>query len=187
MTCPNGKSVSNEKCCALFPVLEDIQANLFDHGECGEDAHSALRIAFHDAIGYSTTRKEAYVFPSSSVCPENNATSKPGVAGPMVPFTPTPRKNWLIMRTMALMRLSRARRHSLRDTRKRSHRVICESYDCLIEAGPLSWTLSNSFQHSVRCCRRCEQLPWCTKARVPAWPSHGRPRGREVDSTRTIR
>jgi hypothetical protein len=59
VTCPNGKSVSNEKCCALFPVLEDIQANLFDHGECGEDAHSALRIAFHDAIGYSTTRKEA--------------------------------------------------------------------------------------------------------------------------------
>ncbi len=42
--------------------MEDIQANLFDHGECGEDAHSALRIAFHDAIGYSTTRKEAYVF-----------------------------------------------------------------------------------------------------------------------------
>ena len=63
VTCPNGKGVSNEKCCALFPVLEDIQANLFDRGECGEDAHSALRIAFHDAIGYSTTRKEAYVFP----------------------------------------------------------------------------------------------------------------------------
>ncbi len=62
VTCPNGRSVSNDKCCDLFPILEDIQANLFDHGECGEDAHSALRIAFHDAIGYSTTRKEAYVF-----------------------------------------------------------------------------------------------------------------------------
>ncbi len=61
VTCPNGKSVSNEKCCGLFPVLEDIQANLFDHGECVEDAHSALRIAFHDAIGYSRTRMDAYV------------------------------------------------------------------------------------------------------------------------------
>jgi cytochrome c peroxidase len=75
VTCPNGKGVSNEKCCDLFPILEDIQANLFDHGECGEDAHSALRIAFHDAIGYSTTRKEAYVFfRSSPVSLENDAT-----------------------------------------------------------------------------------------------------------------
>ncbi|KAN0103850.1 hem peroxidase, partial [Russula decolorans] len=57
VTCPNGKSVYNDKCCVLFPILEDIQANLFDHGECGEDVHWALRIAFHDAIGYSATRK----------------------------------------------------------------------------------------------------------------------------------
>jgi hypothetical protein len=47
---------------------------------------------------------------------------------PMVPFTLSPRRNWLIMRTMALMRSSRARSHSLRDTRTRSHRVTCESY-----------------------------------------------------------
>ncbi|KAH8992833.1 manganese peroxidase 1 precursor [Lactarius hatsudake] len=56
VTCPGGNVVRNGACCALFPVLQDIQANLFDGGICGEDAHSALRIAFHDAIGFSLTK-----------------------------------------------------------------------------------------------------------------------------------
>lgn len=60
VTCPNGKVVANETCCALFPVLEDIQANLFHGGQCGEEAHAALRLAFHDAIGWSST-KNVYV------------------------------------------------------------------------------------------------------------------------------
>ncbi|KAI0256111.1 manganese peroxidase 3 [Lactifluus subvellereus] len=55
VTCPDGNIVANGACCDLFPVLEDIQANLFDGGECGEQAHSALRLAFHDAIGFSLT------------------------------------------------------------------------------------------------------------------------------------
>lgn len=55
-TCPSGQVVSKAECCALFPILEDIQENLFEGGKCGEDAHSALRIAFHDAIGYSLNR-----------------------------------------------------------------------------------------------------------------------------------
>ena len=60
VTCPNERVVANGACCALFPVLEDIQANLFHGGECGEDAHSALRLAYHDAIGFSLT-KNVYV------------------------------------------------------------------------------------------------------------------------------
>ncbi|KAI9461299.1 manganese peroxidase 1 [Lactarius psammicola] len=56
VTCPSGNVVRNGACCALFPVLQDIQANLFEGGECGEDAHSALRIAFHDAIGFSLNK-----------------------------------------------------------------------------------------------------------------------------------
>jgi hypothetical protein len=60
VTCADGNVVSNEACCALFPVLADLQANLFDDGDCGEDAHSALRLAFHDAIGFSLT-KNVYV------------------------------------------------------------------------------------------------------------------------------
>ncbi|KAI0305583.1 manganese peroxidase 3 [Multifurca ochricompacta] len=56
VTCPDGNVVTNGACCALFPVLTDIQANLFKGGICGEDAHSALRIAFHDAIGFSLTK-----------------------------------------------------------------------------------------------------------------------------------
>jgi hypothetical protein len=54
VTCPDGNTVANEACCVLFPVLEDIQANMFD-GECGDAAHTALRVSFHDAIGFSET------------------------------------------------------------------------------------------------------------------------------------
>ncbi|KAH9036907.1 manganese peroxidase 1 [Lactarius hengduanensis] len=56
VTCPDGNVVSNQKCCFLFPILEDLQTNLFEGAECGEDAHSALRIAFHDAIGFSLNK-----------------------------------------------------------------------------------------------------------------------------------
>ena len=37
----------------LFPILDDIQTNLFDGGECGEEVHESLRLTFHDAIGVS--------------------------------------------------------------------------------------------------------------------------------------
>ncbi|KAF8184677.1 manganese peroxidase 1 [Pholiota molesta] len=53
VTCATGQTTANAKCCALFPVVDFIQTNLFDGGECGEEAHSALRLAFHDAIGFS--------------------------------------------------------------------------------------------------------------------------------------
>ena len=45
---------ANAACCALFPVLEDIQANMFVDG-CGDSAHTALRVVFHDAIGFSNS------------------------------------------------------------------------------------------------------------------------------------
>ena len=38
---------------ALFDAVDFLQTNLFDGGECGEEAHSALRLTFHDAIGFS--------------------------------------------------------------------------------------------------------------------------------------
>ncbi|KAJ7906848.1 manganese peroxidase 2 [Mycena leptocephala] len=54
-TCAGGQTVKNAACCAWFPVLEDILPNLFDN-ECGDDAHAALRLTFHDAIGFSPTK-----------------------------------------------------------------------------------------------------------------------------------
>ncbi|KAJ7186079.1 putative versatile peroxidase [Mycena filopes] len=54
-TCAGGQSVANAACCAWFPVLEDIVPNMFDN-ECGDDAHGALRLSFHDAIGFSPTQ-----------------------------------------------------------------------------------------------------------------------------------
>jgi hypothetical protein len=64
---------------------------LFDNGECGEDAHSALRIAFHDAIGYSKKSKKAYVafFSPFPAVPVNDAcfqTSGGGADGSIYLF-----------------------------------------------------------------------------------------------------
>nr|UDP83129.1 manganese peroxidase 2 [Cyathus bulleri]UES62902.1 manganese peroxidase 2 [Cyathus bulleri] len=57
VTCPDGKNTAtNPACCTLFPILEDIQTNIFDGGECGEGVHESLRLTFHDAIGISPTK-----------------------------------------------------------------------------------------------------------------------------------
>ncbi|KAI0812400.1 Trametes Cervina lignin peroxidase [Irpex lacteus] len=51
VSCGGGRSVKNAACCAFFPVLDDIQANLFSGGTCEEEAHEAIRLIFHDAGG----------------------------------------------------------------------------------------------------------------------------------------
>ncbi|KAI0046471.1 class II peroxidase [Auriscalpium vulgare] len=51
--CPNGKTTTHAACCVWFDVLDDIQENLFDGAECGEETHESLRLTFHDAIGFS--------------------------------------------------------------------------------------------------------------------------------------
>ncbi|KAJ7635384.1 manganese peroxidase 1 [Roridomyces roridus] len=54
--CPDGVNYANNAaCCALFPVLEDIQTNMFADSGCADAAHAALRVSFHDAIGFSTS------------------------------------------------------------------------------------------------------------------------------------
>ncbi|KAJ8520007.1 hypothetical protein ONZ45_g3115 [Pleurotus djamor] len=55
-TCSGGQTVVNSACCALFPIMADLQRNLFDNGKCTEGAHEALRLIFHDAVGFSTTK-----------------------------------------------------------------------------------------------------------------------------------
>ncbi|KAJ7707847.1 versatile peroxidase VPS1 [Mycena olivaceomarginata] len=51
--CSNGRTAAHASCCVWFNVLDDIQENLFDGGECGEEVHESLRLTFHDAIGFS--------------------------------------------------------------------------------------------------------------------------------------
>ncbi|KAJ7642057.1 putative versatile peroxidase [Roridomyces roridus] len=53
VTCPTGQQTANAACCVLFPVLDDIQNNMFAGDTCSDAAHTALRVAFHDAIGWS--------------------------------------------------------------------------------------------------------------------------------------
>lgn len=55
-TCAGGQTVQNAACCAWFPILDDIQENMFDGAECGDAAHAALRLVFHDAIGFSPSK-----------------------------------------------------------------------------------------------------------------------------------
>ncbi|KAI0697907.1 melanin-decolorizing enzyme [Cytidiella melzeri] len=56
VACPDGvNTATNAACCALFAVRDDIQENLFDGGECGEEVHESLRLTFHDAIGIGST------------------------------------------------------------------------------------------------------------------------------------
>ncbi|KAI0743945.1 manganese peroxidase 1 [Daedaleopsis nitida] len=52
-SCKHGRKSANAACCVWFDVLDDIQTNLFDGGECGEEVHESLRLTFHDAIGFS--------------------------------------------------------------------------------------------------------------------------------------
>jgi hypothetical protein len=56
VACAGGGFTKNAACCALFPVLRDIKANMFTDG-CGDAAHTALRVVFHDAIGFSNSNK----------------------------------------------------------------------------------------------------------------------------------
>ncbi|KAF8913717.1 manganese peroxidase 1 [Mucidula mucida] len=51
--CGGGRTTAHAACCVWFDVLDDIQENLFDGGECGEEVHESLRLTFHDAIGFS--------------------------------------------------------------------------------------------------------------------------------------
>lgn len=44
VTCSTGQTVSNQACCAWFPVLQDIQQNLFGGGQCNAEAHEAIRL-----------------------------------------------------------------------------------------------------------------------------------------------
>ncbi|TDL21940.1 manganese peroxidase 1 precursor [Rickenella mellea] len=51
--CPGTKrTTANAACCSWFSVLDDLQANIL-LSECGEGSHTALRLSFHDAIGFS--------------------------------------------------------------------------------------------------------------------------------------
>jgi hypothetical protein len=46
VACPDGvHTATNAACCALFAVRDDIQENLFDGGECGEEVHESFRLS----------------------------------------------------------------------------------------------------------------------------------------------
>ena len=45
VSCLDGKhSASNILCCPWYSVLDDIQQNLFDGGQCGAEARESLRL-----------------------------------------------------------------------------------------------------------------------------------------------
>ncbi|OCH90032.1 hypothetical protein OBBRIDRAFT_835392 [Obba rivulosa] len=50
--CSDGTRVSNSACCAFVPIVAQLNDLVFGN-DCGEDAHEAIRLTFHDAIGIS--------------------------------------------------------------------------------------------------------------------------------------
>ena len=65
VVCPDGvNTASNAACCVLFPIMDDIQQNLFDGGQCGEEVHESLRLTFHDAIGFSNSQGPSGLVPT---------------------------------------------------------------------------------------------------------------------------
>ncbi|KAF7294585.1 Peroxidase [Mycena indigotica] len=61
--CSKGRTAKNSQCCVWYDVLDDIQTNLFEGGKCDDEAHDALRLSFHDAIGYSPLLRSQGKFP----------------------------------------------------------------------------------------------------------------------------
>ncbi|KAI0265558.1 heme peroxidase [Gloeopeniophorella convolvens] len=60
VACPDGvHTATNAACCVLFPIVDVLQSQLFDGGECGEETHESLRLTFHDAIGVSQSKGAA--------------------------------------------------------------------------------------------------------------------------------
>ncbi|THU92899.1 manganese peroxidase 3 [Dendrothele bispora CBS 962.96] len=54
VACADGvHTATNAACCALFPIVDVLESDFFDGGECGEEVHESLRLTFHDAIGFS--------------------------------------------------------------------------------------------------------------------------------------
>ncbi|KZV87264.1 hypothetical protein EXIGLDRAFT_697747 [Exidia glandulosa HHB12029] len=54
--CADGVTrVSDLQCCSWAAIRDALIADVFE-GVCGEAAHSTVRIAFHDAIGFSKTK-----------------------------------------------------------------------------------------------------------------------------------
>ena len=109
--CPDDRySSSNPSCCALFPILEDIQENLFDGGTCGSavltvlDFHSPCMInppplsRFANlSDSHSTTRLVTRPFTgkSSSLCItpffliKTNSARGGGADGSIITFSST--------------------------------------------------------------------------------------------------
>ncbi|KAL0574215.1 hypothetical protein V5O48_007735 [Marasmius crinis-equi] len=51
--CGGGRTASDHKCCVWYDVLDDLQQDLFVREPCGKTVHESLRLAFHDAVGFS--------------------------------------------------------------------------------------------------------------------------------------
>ncbi|KAI0808927.1 manganese peroxidase isozyme precursor [Irpex lacteus] len=59
--CGAGRTAENNKCCKFYDILDDLQTNLFNGGECDAETREALRLMFHDAISYSTTKNGTFM------------------------------------------------------------------------------------------------------------------------------
>ena len=122
VTCPDGNTVNNAACCPLFAIRDDIQTNLFDGGECGEEVHESLRLTFHDAIGIGSNGYVAFMWPTrfSWLMPFSVEEVRTD------PSSPLRSRKQRTMPTMASTRLLTGKSPSLRGTI--SLRAICMEF-----------------------------------------------------------
>ncbi|KIJ34465.1 class II peroxidase [Sphaerobolus stellatus SS14] len=59
--CPDGNIAPHSACCPFFALRDDLLENLFQ-GVCGEDAHQAVRLIFHDSIAFSQSMERKGIF-----------------------------------------------------------------------------------------------------------------------------
>ena len=66
--CPNSTHRAfKPEGCKWYDVLDDLQTNLF-HNECGQEVREAVRLTFHDAVGFSPTNGGGGADGSMYVC-----------------------------------------------------------------------------------------------------------------------
>jgi hypothetical protein len=63
VVCPSSQqTTSNAACCVWFDVREELLNNIF-FNTCADNVHGNVRLAFHDAVGFSQALKNAGEFP----------------------------------------------------------------------------------------------------------------------------
>ncbi|KZS91592.1 heme peroxidase [Sistotremastrum niveocremeum HHB9708] len=55
---PSISTLINQQCWPWYAIRDLLRADVFDGGSCAKNARAALRLTFHDAVGYSQAQED---------------------------------------------------------------------------------------------------------------------------------